>query len=51
MLLVRDDADPIWLINTDKMMDFTSYFPMDNPNNISNKIFSEKRKRTTRFKL
>ena len=50
MLLVRDESDPIWLINVDMMNDFSSYFPTDNPSNIATKLFNLKKKKVNRFK-
>ena len=38
ILLVSEDADPVWLINTDTLMDYSSYFQIDNPKNLANRI-------------
>lgn len=50
ILLVKDDADPIWLLKTDMLMDYSSYFQTDNPKNLVYKIYTIKKKRMTRFK-
>lgn len=38
LTFVQDEADPIWLIKSDTMMDYSKYFQSDNPNNLNSKL-------------
>jgi hypothetical protein len=49
-LLVRDETDPIWTIQSDVMADFASYFPIDNPKNVASKVNSMKKRKLCRLK-
>lgn len=43
--LQSDELDPIWGLKSDVMMNYTKYFPNDNPSNIYSKIEAIKPKR------
>lgn len=43
--LQSDELDPIWGLKSDVMMNYTKYFPKDNPSNIYSKIEAIKPKR------
>ena len=49
ILFAKDDeTDPIWLLNSDVMMDYTSYFQIDNPKNIGNRLGDMKKRRISK---
>ena len=50
MVAPRDDIEPIWMVNSDVMMDFPSYFHADNPRNIGAKIEAIKKTRLNQSK-
>jgi hypothetical protein len=47
----REEADPIWLINVDVLMDYNSYFQADNPKNVGIKSSLRRRKKLNRLKM
>lgn len=50
LTFVQDEADPIWLIKSDTMMDYSKYFQSDNPNNLNSKLEAIKSRRKLRSK-